>query len=490
MTEDSQDTHARRPRPAPASDRQAPAAVVLAAGKGTRMRSQRHKVLHDVAGRPMLWHVLVALRGAGIDPDATVVVIGDGADGVRQAVEGHFGAGAYRFVLQEPQLGTGHAVLVAREAVGARAETLLVAYGDTPLLQPETVRLVLDRHAREGAALTLVTGELDDPGGYGRIVREGGAGGTVRAIVEERDATAAQRGIREINSGFCAFDAPWLWRRLPEVRPAPNGEVYLTALPAAAAAGGEAVATLSVADVQEVLGVNTRLQLAEAEGILRRRIVRRLLDSGVSLQDPATTYVDAGVDVGEDSLILANTHLSGETSVGRGCVLGPNAIVRDSTVGDGCRVFASVVSGATLDADVAVGPFAHVRPGTHCGRGSTVGTGSELNRSTLGPGSKMMHFGYLGDATVGEQVNVGAGAITCNYDGEQKHPTSVGDGAFVGSGSLLVAPVSVGRQALTGAGAVVTHDVADGAKVVGVPARQIGWRAGTGPPDAADPPVD
>jgi bifunctional UDP-N-acetylglucosamine pyrophosphorylase/glucosamine-1-phosphate N-acetyltransferase len=210
----------------------------------------------------------------------------------------------------------------------------------------------------------------------------------------------------------------------------------------------------------------------------------------VSLQDPATTYVDAGVDVGEDSLILANTHLSGETTIGRSCVLGPNTIVRDSTVGDGCRVFASVVAGATIEAEVAVGPFAHVRPGTHCGRGSTVGTGSELNRSTLGPGSKMMHFGYLGDATIGEQVNVGAGTITCNYDGELKHPTTVGDGAFVGSGSLLVAPVSVGRQALTGAGAVVTRDVADGAKVVGVPARQIGWRDGAGPPEAADPPVD
>jgi bifunctional UDP-N-acetylglucosamine pyrophosphorylase/glucosamine-1-phosphate N-acetyltransferase len=451
------------------------------------MRSQRHKVLHDVAGRAMLWHVLVALRQAGFAPEATVIVVGDGAADVRQAVGGSFGADAYRFVLQEPQLGTGHAVLVAREAVAPEAETVLVAYGDTPLLQPETVRRVLARHEAAGAPLTLVTGLLDDPGGYGRIVRDGDA---IRAIVEDRDATEAERGIREINSGFCVFHAPWLWRRLPEVRPAPNGEVYLTSLPAAAAAAGEAVATLTVQDVQEVVGINTRFQLAEAETILRRRIGRVLMESGVSLQDPATTYVDAGVSVGQDSVILANTHLSGETAVGQACVLGPNTMIRDSTIGDRCRVFASVVTAATLDAEVSVGPFAHVRPGTHCGRGSTVGTGSEINRSTLGPGSKMMHFGYLGDTTVGEQVNVGAGTITCNYDGVQKHPTTVGDGTFVGSGTLLVAPVHVGRQALTGAGAVVTRDVADGAKVVGVPARQIGWRDGQGPPEAADPPVD
>jgi bifunctional UDP-N-acetylglucosamine pyrophosphorylase / glucosamine-1-phosphate N-acetyltransferase len=493
MTEDTQASLPGRPPPATAPDEHGVAAVVLAAGKGTRMRSQRHKVLHAVAGRPMLWHVLTALREAGLAPDRTVVVVGDGAAAVRASVEAHFGAGAYRFVHQEPQLGTGHAVLVAREAIPPQAETVLVAYGDTPLLRAETVRRLLERHAAGAAPLTLVTGHLDDPGGYGRIVRcagDGdGNGDAVREIVEERDATEEQRRIREVNSGFCVFRAPWLWAHLPDVQPAPNGERYLTALPAVAVGAGAEVATLVLEDVQETLGVNTRIQLAEAEAVLRRRIAIRLLESGVTLQDPATTYVDAGVEVGPDSVILANTHLGGATVVGRECVVGPNAIVRDSTIGDRCHVLASVVTGAILETEVAVGPFAHIRPGTRCGHGSAVGTGSEINRSVLGAGSKMMHFGYLGDTTVGEQVNVGAGAITCNFDGETKHPTSVGPGAFVGSGTLLVAPVAVGRQALTGAGAVVTRDVADGAKVVGVPARQIGWRSGHQPPEL-DPPVD
>jgi bifunctional UDP-N-acetylglucosamine pyrophosphorylase/glucosamine-1-phosphate N-acetyltransferase len=486
MTQDSQASLAGRPESASPPNLRGVAAIVLAAGKGTRMRSQRHKVLHPVAGRPMLWHVLTALREAGIPPAQTAVVVGDGAAVVEATVETLFGPGNYRFVLQEPQLGTGHAALVARGAVSPAAETVLVAYGDTPLLRAGTIKRLLARHRERGAPVTLVTGHLEQPAGYGRIVR---AGDEVKAIVEDRDATDEERLIREVNSGFCVFQAPWLWSRLPRVEPAPNGEVYLTALPAVAVAEGADVGTLVMEEVVETVGVNTRLQLAEAEAALRRRIAGRLLEQGVSLEDPATTYVDAEVEVGPDSVILANTHVKGNTVVGRECVLGPNAIVRDSVVGDRCRVFASVIDGATLETDVCVGPFAHIRPGTRCGRGSSVGTGSELNRSTLGAGSKMMHFGYLGDATVGEQVNVGAGTITCNYDGVQKHATTVGDGAFVGSGTLLVAPVDVGREALTGAGTVVLSDVADGAKVVGVPARQIGWRDGHGPPEAA-PPVD
>jgi bifunctional UDP-N-acetylglucosamine pyrophosphorylase/glucosamine-1-phosphate N-acetyltransferase len=450
------------------------------------MRSQRHKVLHQIAGKPMLWHVLVALDQAGVSRRDTVIVLGDGAQTVREAVETLFGADAYRFVLQEPQLGTGHAAAVAREAVGEGAETVVVAFGDTPLLQPGTVQRLLRRHREGTAPLTLTTGHLRDPSGYGRIVR---SGDEVRQIIEDRDASDEQRGLTEVNSGFCAFSGPWLWSRLPRVQPAPNGELYLTALPAIAVAEGAGVGTLVLEDVSEAVGVNTRLQLAEAEQALRRRMVNHLLESGVTVQDPATTYVDAGVEVGADSVILANTHLNGSTVVGRECVLGPNAIVRDSVLGERCRILASLVDGATLEEEVAVGPFAHIRPGTHCGRGSSVGTGSEVNRSTLGAGTKMMHFGYLGDATVGERVNVGAGTITCNFDGERKHATTMGDDAFVGSGTLLVAPVSLGQQTSTGAGTVVLRDVADGARVVGVPARQIGWRAGHEPP-SSDRPVD
>ncbi len=447
---------------------------MLAAGKGTRMKSRRHKVLHRLAGKTMIWHVLRALQEAGIPAQRTVVVIGDSADEVRAEIEREFGAGGYRFALQEEQLGTGHATLQARPLVSVDAETMVVAYGDTPLLQASTVADLLDRHATSGAPVTLVTGRAADPSGLGRIVRDDDY--RVVAVVEERDATPEQRAIPEVNSGFCAFDADWLWAQLPRVEPAPNGEIYLTALAGQAVAAGEPVATLELGDVAETVGVNTRAQLADAEAALRRRKHQELMAAGVTLQDPATTYVDAGVRVGQDTTILANTHLTGSTEIGEECQIGPNAIVRDSVIGNHCRVTASALDGALLDDEVTVGPFAHLRPGTRCGRASRVGTGSEINRSSLGPGSSMQHFGYLGDARVGEGVNVGAGAITCNYDGERKHATRVGDGAFIGSGTLLVAPVTVGAAALTGAGAVVTRDVPAATTVVGVPARPIGTR--------------
>lgn len=453
------------------------AAVVLAAGKGARMQSRHPKVLHRVAGRAILWHVLAALREAGIPAERTAIVVGVGepAAAVRAAVEAWFGAGRYRFAQQAAPLGTAHAVLVAQEAVPAGTGTILVAYGDTPLLQAATISHLLAHHRSSGAVLTLAAGYLGDPSGYGRLVRDGQ--GELRAIVEERDATAEQRAIREVNSGFCVFDAAWLWQHLPRVPVAPNGERYLTALAGMAVEAGDRVATLVLDDVIEALGVNTRAALAEAEAILRRRIATQLMEAGVTLQDPATTYIDAGIVVGPDTIILANTHLAGQTIVGSECELGPNTIVRDSVIGDRCRVLASVLDGAKLEAEVTVGPFAHLRPGTWCGRASHVGTGSEIKASSLGPGSRMGHFGYLGDAMVGASVNLGAGMVTCNFDGERKHPTRIDDGAFIGSGTMLVAPVHVGAGALTGAGAVVTRDVEPEAKVVGVPARPIGRRS-------------
>lgn len=450
------------------------AAIVLAAGKGTRMRSSRHKVLHRLAGKTMIWHVLNALASAGIPAERTIVVIGESGDDVRREVEAEFGAGQYPFVWQEHPLGTGHATLAAREAVPVGAQTLLVAYGDTPLLQPATILRLLDLHRHGGAAVTLVTGEMHDPGTYGRIVR--GADGAIKAVVEARDATAEQRQLGEVNSGFCAFQAGWLWETLPAVPRAANGEIYLTALAGLAAAGRRPVSTLVMDDITETVGVNTRRQLADAEQRLRQRVTDQLMDSGVTVQDPASTYVDAGVRCGPDTVILANTHLQGATVIGSDCTIGPNAIIRDSVVGDRCRVLASVMDRSALEDDVTVGPFAHLRPGTRCGRAASVGTGSELKGSYLGPGSRMHHFGYLGDATVGADVNIGAGTVTCNFDGERKHPTHIADGAFIGSGSLLVAPVTVGSGALTGAGAVVLHDVAPDEKVAGVPARSIGLR--------------
>jgi bifunctional UDP-N-acetylglucosamine pyrophosphorylase/glucosamine-1-phosphate N-acetyltransferase len=438
------------------------------------MRSAQPKVLHRLAGQPMLWYVLTALRGADIPAERTTIVIGDGAGAVRAEVERHFPGAGYTFALQERQLGTGHAVLQARSLAAGDVPHVVVAYGDTPLLQAATVAALLDAHARGGRPVTLATGQRVDPEDLGRIVR--GPDGQVQAIVEFRDATDQQRALREVNSGFCAFEQPWLWEHLPRVAPARNGEIYLTGLAGMAVEAGSGVSTLALAEIDEAIGVNTRAQLAGAEATLRGRLCQSLMLAGVTLQDPATTYVDAGVEVGGDTVILANTHLAGATRIGEACEIGPNSIIRDSAIGDRCRVLASALIGATLEDDVTVGPYAHLRPGTRCGRGAEVGTGSEIKGSTLGPGSKMHHFGYLGDAMVGQGVNVGAGTVTCNYDGEAKHATAIGDGSFLGRGTLLVAPVRVGAHALTGAGAVVLDDVAEGAKVAGVPARPIGVR--------------
>lgn len=440
------------------------------------MRSARHKVLHQLAGQSMLWHVLTALREAGIAPDRTTVVIGDSAAGVRDEVERCFPAGNYHFAVQEQQLGTGHATLQARPHVPLDTDTIVVAYGDTPLLRAGTVRSLLSTHRSHGKPVTLVTGRLDDPQDLGRIVRDNRD--EIAAIVEARDATEAQRAIREVNSGFCAFSASWLWDHLDLVAPAPNGEIYLTALAGIAVASGHGAGALVLDDVVETVGVNTRAQQASAEAKLRHRLVDAHMESGVTFQDPATAYLDAGVQIGPDTVVLANTHLMAGTRIGAGCVVGPNAIVRASIISDRCRVFASVLDGAELEEDVSVGPFAHLRPGARCGRGVHVGTGSEIKASTLGEGSKMQHFGYLGDAVIGAGVNVGAGTVTCNFDGENKHATHVHDGAFIGSGSLLVAPVTVGAGALTGAGSVVLKDVPEATKVAGVPARQIGARTG------------
>jgi bifunctional UDP-N-acetylglucosamine pyrophosphorylase / glucosamine-1-phosphate N-acetyltransferase len=453
------------------------AAIVLAAGKGTRMKSARHKVLHRLAGKTMVWHVLTALAEAGFAPERVAVVLGDGADEVRAEVVRGFPGRRYRFALQNEQRGTGHAVLSARDEVPPDAESVVVAYGDTPLLRSETISALLEQRAADdaqGRPVTLLTGVLSDPQDLGRIVR--GPDGAVRAIVEQRDATSEQRSIKEINSGFCAFRAEWMWQELRRVTPARNGEIYLTALAERAVASGAGAGSLIVDEITEAIGVNTRAQQAEAEAILRQRIAGRLMASGVTIQDPATTYVDAGVEVGRDSVLYAGTHLLGETRIGADCQVGPNSYVRDSVIADRCRVFLSVLDGAELEGDVSVGPFAHLRPQTRCGRGVEVGTGSEIKGSSLGAGTKMHHFGYLGDAVIGAHVNVGAGTVTCNFDGERKHPTQVGEGAFIGSDTLLIAPIKVGAGALTGAGSVVTKDVADGERVAGVPARGIGAR--------------
>ena len=335
------------------------AAVVLAAGAGTRMRSDTHKVLHRVAGRPMIWHVLAAVSNAGIASSRTAVVVGDRAAEVEAAIRADWPDAGHAFAVQVHRLGTGHATLVARPLVADDASTVVVAYGDTPLLQADTVARLVAAHNAANARVTLVTGDMADPTGYGRIIRD--AAGHVVAIVEERDATPAQRAVREVNSGFCAFDAAWMWSTLPSIAPAANGEIYLTALAGIAAHEGPGrVATLHLDDVFETVGVNSRAQLAEAEAALRRRIVDGWLDAGVTFQDPATAYVEPEVTIAPDTVIAPNVHLRGATRVGARCTIGPNAILDDAVVGDGATVIASVVRHATIPAGAVIGPFATV----------------------------------------------------------------------------------------------------------------------------------
>ena len=436
------------------------AVVMLAAGMGTRMKSDLPKVLHRVCGRPMVAFVVDAARElTGTRP---LVVVGYSAEQVRQAL-----AESADIVVQEPQRGTGHAMLQARSMLEGRTDTVLVVYGDTPFISAETLRAMLERHTSENARVTLLTFRPPDPLRFGRIVRN--KAGHVRAIVEFREATSEQKAILECNSGIQCFQAEWLWSHIEQL-PVKHGEQYLTDLVELAVAEGRTVATLD-ADPDQVMGLDDRARLAWAETEMRARINEQWMLAGVTMLDPATTYIEASVTLGADTIVLPNTHLRGKTVIGRACKIGPNAVIEDSVIGDRCIVKASFFEGATLEDDVDVGPFAHLRKGAYLCRHVHMGNFGEVKNSRLGPGAKMGHFSYLGDADVGADVNISCGVITCNYDGQNKHKTVIGEGAFIGSDTLLRAPVTIGKNAVTGAGSVVTHDVPDGALAYGVPAR-------------------
>ncbi len=436
--------------------------VILAAGQGTRMKSERAKVLHEIAGRSMVDYVIDTARSIGAW--RPIVVIGYGADEVREAV-----GDRVEFVRQAPQLGTGHALLQARDQIERSSAIVLVLYGDTPFITAETLRQLIDTHVSAKADLSLITFRPIDPALYGRIVRD--AAGQVVDIIEYKEATPEQRAIAECNSGIFCYRTDWLLLHLDQLQPrAGHGEFYLTDLVGIAAREGAIVAS-SEGDEHEVLGINDRVQLAQAERVMRDRINTQLMIDGVTLIDPATTYIQADVVIGPDTIIYPNTHLAGRTIIGRQCVIGPNAIIRDTRLGDRCQVLASMLEGATLEDGVDIGPFSHLRKGAYLCQGVHIGNFAEVKSSRLGPGTKQGHFSYLGDATIGAEVNIGAGTITCNYDGVHKHKTDIGAGTFIGSDTMLVAPVKIGRNAKTGAGSVVTHDVADGELVYGVPAR-------------------
>jgi bifunctional UDP-N-acetylglucosamine pyrophosphorylase/glucosamine-1-phosphate N-acetyltransferase len=438
--------------------------VILAAGLGTRMESDFPKVLHPLGGRPMIaWTVATSREATGRPP---FVVIGPDSEEVKLAA----GEGI-NFVEQKERLGTGHAVLQSADRLRGQCDQVLVVHADLPLLRSESMRRLIDIQERNPGPLTLLVAHSGVSRGFGRILRD--VEGRVVEIIEEVHATPEQLEVHELNVGAYCYEADWLWDHLSELPLSPKGEYYLTDLVAMAVMEGGKVAVAVVEDMDEVIGINTREHLAQAETALRGRINRHWMLAGVSILDPTSTYIEPDVILGKDTVLLPNTHLWGCTVIGAACHLGPNAIVRDSVIGDRCKVETSVLEGATLESDVEVGPFAHLRNGAYLGQGVHMGNFGEVKNSTLGAGVKMGHFSYVGDATIGEDVNIGAGTVTCNFDGERKHRTEIGPGAFIGSDTMLVAPVRVGREAHTGAGAVVTKDVPDKGVAVGVPARVI-----------------
>ncbi len=444
------------------------ASVILAAGEGTRMKSRLAKVLHPLAGKPLVDYSVEAARQLSGRPP--VLVVGQQSDAVRA----YIGERAV-FVEQTERRGTAHAVQMAEPVLRGQADHVLVCYGDMPLLRPETLRLLVETHAAAPGhpALTMLTYVSDNPRGFGRIVRK--ADQTVAAIVEEAAATPEQLALRELNVGVYVFDGTWLWDALARISPTPpKNEFYLTDVVALANADGRPVLALQGDDPDELIGINTRVHLAEAEAALRRRINLGHMLNGVTLIDPAATYIGPDVTIGQDTLIYPNTIIQGRTTIGADCQIGPNSILTNATVGDACRVTASVIENSTLENRVEMGPFVRVRGGAYLCEGVQMGNYGEIKNSRLGPGVKMHHFSYVGDAEVGAGANVSAGVITCNYDGVNKNKTIIGEGAFVGSDTMLVAPVTIGDGALTGAGSVVREDVPPGKVAVGVPARIIG----------------
>ena len=457
----------------------APAAIVLAAGQGTRMRSRIPKVLHPLAGRPMLDHVLDALAEAGVA--RSIVVTGHGADAVEAAI-----ADRAATVRQEPQRGTADAVRCGLQAAPADAAELIVTMGDVPLQPSELYGELLAAVRARSGVIGLVSARLDDPSGYGRIVRDS-AGGAA-AIVEEPDADEATRAIEEVNVGTYAFDMSWLREAIGRVEASASGEYYLTDLVALAVADGRTVEIVAAPEAADAMGINDRVALAAAEERMRRRINERHMRNGVTIVDPASTRIDAAVEIGQDARIEPGTTLAGATVIAQDAVIGPDAHVRDSRIGPRSHVWASVLEESSVAEDVEVGPFAHLRPGAEIGPRCRIGNFAEVKKTKVGAGTQQHHFSYLGDAEIGENVNVGAGSVTANFDGTEKHRTTIGDGASIGVDTMMVAPVTIGEGATTGAGAVVTRDVAPGKTVVGMPARPIEMRRKrTLPAEAGDP---
>jgi len=436
-------------------------AIVMAAGQGTRMRSSLSKMLHLVNGLPMVAHVVGLVGRLGVK--RTLVVIGHQAERVREALADQ----PVEFVLQAEQRGTADAILQAAAHLKGFEGDVLVLSGDVPLLTEELVRAVVERHRASRSQATMVSTRLEKPTGYGRVLRDRRGG--FRAIVEEPEASPAQRRVTEINAGLYCFQTPRLLKALTQVKPsAVKRELYLPAVFGILQEAGGRVTVIRADDAHEVLGINTRAELAEAAAVLRRRVVARLLEAGVTCLDPATAYVSHRAQVGRDTILYPNVQIEGDSRIGEGCTIHSGTRIRDSQLGDRVTVLdGSIILASEIAEDCAIGPYAHLRPHSVVRRKAKVGNFVEVKKSVIGQGSKVPHLTYVGDATVGERVNIGAGTITCNYDGFAKHETVIEDEVFIGSNTSLVAPVHVGRGAIVGAGSTITKDVPPDALALG-----------------------
>ena len=441
------------------------------------MNSRIPKALHEVCGKPMAAIVSETVRAAGYGPLVVVV------PGPNSAIVDALGESC-TYAFQSQPLGTGDALLRAREAVGTY-DNVLVINADVPLIQINTLDALGKAHVRSEAAVTMLTATVDEPTGLGRVLRD--LSGQVASVVEHSEADETTLQICEINAGVYCFRSGWLWDNLPRIPVSRSGEIYLTDLICMATSSGHEVASLSLSDPNEARGVNDRVELSTAESILRERIREKWMRRGVSMQDPQSVYVDWDVEIGADTSVRPNTHIRGATAIGVECEIGPNSVIEHSTIGDNVKVIASVIEGATLESDVDVGPFSHIRPGTYIESEVHIGNFAEVKNSRLGRGTKSGHFSYIGDAQVGSNVNIGAGAVTCNFDGHNKHSTMIGDDVFIGSDTMMVAPVTIGDRSYTSAGSVVNKNVPPDSGAIGAPARIRQKRSGGTEANEASP---